>query len=332
MYGRFSLYSSQAKVENAENSCHYNGNRGDIISARDHTTGSTSASQYPRHKGQHGELDLREGYYVRDTDHPGPSDNNSSFCYGIAFFIQERKAHYTELNQRVFQPLTFLQPPNIDTQNHRNFFERLRLADLSTYNPQNSIHYHKAVMHMKKDVPDLPNMISSFFRDLKSLDNSVNKLETFVNDTIHNSFRKQSGAIHEEYRFYFECVYDVVIAVWNQILNENPNNIENAVRNLPITELREDRSGNAIRLRGFLIGEGNDEEKTKMRDIVFSIIKNEFMIEEVPNSLVSRLNLIDRMDPIRSRATEMSDALGNGTITKARCCPTIWSLIERYAL
>jgi hypothetical protein len=185
---------------------------------------------------------------------------------------------------------------------------------------------------MKKDAPELPNLITSFFRDLKSLNDSVKALETFVNDTIRNSFRRQSGAISEEYRFYFECVHDVIIAVWNRILDENPNNIEEAVRNLPITELREDRSGSGIRLRGFLIGEGSDEEKTQMRDIVFSIIKNEFMVEQIPNSLVSRLNLINRMDPIRNRATEMSDALENGTITKARCCPTIWSLIERYAL
>jgi hypothetical protein len=127
MYGQSDLYYPQAMqplVGNAKNCYHYNGNRGDIVFARDHSSGTTSASQYPRYKGQYGELtNLREGYYVPDTDHSGPSYNYSSFCYGFAFFIQERKAHYTELNQRVFQPLTFLQPPNIDTHDHRNFFE-----------------------------------------------------------------------------------------------------------------------------------------------------------------------------------------------------------------
>ena len=202
------------------------------------------------------------------------------------------------------------------------------------YNPLDSIHRDKALMHMQKDAPNLPSHLQSFFTDVESLNNSVGTLETLVNNTISNAFRKNPEAIIPEYyRYYFERVRDVAMSVWNQVLNENPRNVGEAIKNLTIEDLRVEMHDNIIRLRGFLVGEGNDEEKATMRNIVFNkIIKNETIIEQILDLNSRRPALNTRMNAIKHRANEISSKLENGTISRIKCCPTIWNLIEKYVL
>lgn len=253
-----------------------------------------------------------------------------STCYGISFFITERKTHYRELDRHVFSPLASLQPAETPN-NFLNFFHRFRI--LVYQNPSNSIHYPNALMHMRKDAPKLPDLIRTFFADIDSLNDSVDELETLVDNTIRDSFRKGPEAVTEHYTYHFEAVLDVVMSVWNKILNENPQNVLDGIRNLPIEELQETRAQNIIRLRGFLIGEGKDEELTAIRDIVFNqIIKNEPIIERIYGLFGRRPVLMKRIDEIKQGAGEISEMLESGTINTVKCCPTVWKLLEKYVL
>src|SRR5207245_11791016 len=96
----------------------------------------------------------------------------------------------------------------------------------------------KSLIHMQKKAPNLPSLLQSFFTDVESLNNNVETFETLVNNTISNAFRKNPEAIIPEYyRYYFERVRDVAMSVWNQVLNENPHNVGEAISNLPIEYL-----------------------------------------------------------------------------------------------
>lgn len=186
---------------------------------------------------------------------------------------------------------------------------------------------------MRKDAPKLPDLIRTFFADIDSLNDSVDELETLVDNTIRDSFRKGPEAVTEHYTYHFEAVLDVVMSVWNKILNENPQNVLDGIRNLPIEELQETRAQNIIRLRGFLIGEGKDEELTAIRDIVFNqIIKNEPIIERIYGLFGRRPVLMKRIDEIKQGAGEISEMLESGTINTVKCCPTVWKLLEKYVL
>ncbi|MGB7954419.1 MAG: hypothetical protein WCF23_10585 [Candidatus Nitrosopolaris sp.] len=183
----------------------------------------------------------------------GSFDYNASPCYGVAFFINERKAHYYELNEYVFSPLGVLQSAETTPTIFQNFFDRFRFM---VYHPLDSIHRDKALMHMQKDAPNLPSHLQSFFTDVESLNNSVGTLEMLVNNTISNAFRKNPEAIIPQYyRYYFERVRDVAMSAWNQVLNENPRNVGEAIRNLTIEDLHlhVEMHENIIRLRGFLV-------------------------------------------------------------------------------
>jgi hypothetical protein len=154
-----------------------------------------------------------------------------------------------------------------------------------------------------------------------------------VNNTIRDSFRKGPEAITEHYTYHFEAVRDVVMSVWNKILNENPQNVLDAIRNLPIEELQETREQNSLRLRTFLIGEGKQEELNAMREIVYNkIIKSEPIIEQILELFEHRPVLIKRIDEIKQGAGEISEMLESGTINTVKCCPTVWKLLEKYVL
>jgi hypothetical protein len=259
-------------------------------------------------------------------DYPSP-------CYGIPFFINERKTHYSELNQFVFRPLASMAVTEMDTRTGDNFFNRLRL-DAMVYDPRDIIHYGKALMHMQKDARTLPDQIESFFTCVSALNSRVDDLERLVNETIRNAFRKNPDSIVVEYYTYsFDNVRSVILSVWNQIMNENPQNISEAITNLPTSELKIEMKNNTIRLRGFLIVEEiNDDEETAIIDIVLKIIKNETFIEQILGLIKDRTTLNNKMNTIRNRSNEISSMLESGTINKVKCCPTIWNLIEKYVL
>jgi hypothetical protein len=259
-------------------------------------------------------------------DYPGT-------CYGIPFFINERKTHYSELNQFVFRPLAYMTAEEIDTNMGNNFFNKLRL-NCMVYDPRDIIHYDKALMHMQKDAPTLPDQIQSFFTSVRALNSRVDDLERLVDETIRNAFRKNPDSIVAEYYMYsFNNVHSVVLSIWNQIINENPRNISEAITNLPTSELKVEMKNNMIRLRGLLIVEGiKDDEEKAVIDIVLSIIKNETFIEQIHGLIQDRTTLNNRMNTIRNRSNEISSMLESGSINKVKCCPTIWNLIEKYVL
>lgn len=98
----------------------------------------------------------------------------------------------------------------------------------------------------------------------------------------------------------------MVMTVCNQILDENPHNFCDAIKNLPIEELKIDVAGDMIRTRVFRIGEGNDEERAEMTNIIFNkIIKNETIFSQISNmfSQSKRPELVKRMNSIKKQIT-----------------------------
>jgi hypothetical protein len=304
--------------------------------SRNHTPNPTTYFVTTCHQdSESGHDALFSNRNIHNTAGFGPFDDNTGICYGISFFIGERKTHYNELKQYVFWPLASLEPAQTDTKIFQNFFDRFRF--IMAYNPESYvIQYGKALMHMQKEAPDLPKQIGSFYKDVESLNKDVDALETLVKDTIHSAFIKNPAAtIKEYYKYSLEGVLDVVMSVWNQILNENPHNVCDAIKNLPIEELKIEVAGDTIRMRVFRIGEGNDEERAEMTDIIFNkIIKNEIIFNQISNMFrqSKRPELVKRMNSIKNRSQEISNMLDAGTIHKAKCCPTIWNLIEKYVL
>lgn len=216
----------------------------------------------------------------------------------------------------MFGPLAYIKAEEIDTNMENNFFNRLRL-NCMVYDPRDIIHYDKALMHMQKDAPTLPDQIQSFFTSVRALNSRVDDLERLVDETIRNAFRKNPDSIVAAYYMYsFNNVHSVVLSIWNQIINENPRNISEAITNLPTSELKVEMKNNMIRLRGLIVEGIKDDDEKAVIDIVLSIIKNETFIEQIYGLIQDRTTLTNRMNTIRNRSNEISSMGGSGSINK----------------
>jgi hypothetical protein len=64
-----------------------------------------------------------------------------------------------------------------------------------------------------------------------------------------------------------------------------------------------------------------------------NIIRHNTILRHLLELSQSKLTLEDRISDIRRKASEISDLIENDLYrTKAKCYPTLWSLIEQYIL
>jgi hypothetical protein len=88
-----------------------------------------------------------------------------------------------------------------------------------------------------------------------------------------------------------------------------------------------------LRLNELLIGEGNSDDRQNMKQIVNDLVMNEQILENYVQLLQNRIDLNKKTSEVRRLAFEIVKPIQNGDYdTKAKCCPTIWSLLRKYVL
>jgi hypothetical protein len=276
--------------------------------------------------------------YASDRNCPnsvGLNNNTFSFGYSIGFFINERKNHYTNLDRVVFSPLWHL---SMQIQ-HAVRFETLRLG-LSL--PTSSIHYDNAQLHMLKNAPNLPNQIRQFSSDLITYNNDIHLFSESINQTIREAFRKPSDAlVIRYYEYNVANVRDTAISAWNEIIDPNINELlitqarlDNYLSDVQKYAVDINRDSGILRVNALNIADGlYDDLQNIVAILSNNIIKNNTLFATLLSLVQRRTTLVGIANDIGSASQEISDMIQNESYTtKAKCCPTLWGLIEKYIL
>jgi hypothetical protein len=288
--------------------------------------------------------DIEYGYHNSSCDRPkstgygyctssiGNYHNYFGLGYSIPFFINERKAHYAQLDRYVFRPLAGM--PLMISQ--RRAFETLPLSPHLS-EPTNSIHYSHARLHMEKNkrARNVPTQIGELIGNLDTYNNDVQTFYTLVNLTIDRLTSIPGVQVS------FENIHTMVVSCWNQIIQDPSNNdiVTLRARLIDLTNNRTrynvniNRENNLFRLNDLLIGEGQPNDLARLEQIIReNIIINNILLSNLLGLLGTRTILMNIINEISDTSREISDTIQAGTFRKARCCPTIFTLFDKYIL
>jgi hypothetical protein len=137
------------------------------------------------------------------------SCNNDIFGFGhsVRFFINERKAHYAELDKEVFNRLATL-------KNSINENTAIGALPVRIPFPTKSIHYDNAKLHMLKYSKELPSRIEQLESDLEKYNEEAQKFIQNIGPTIAEAFVISSTAIDRiSYKYHEKHVREMVVSV-----------------------------------------------------------------------------------------------------------------------
>jgi hypothetical protein len=277
--------------------------------------------------------------------------DNIGLSYGLTFFLKERKKHYKKLNDVVFRPLSLL--TNIN--NGYNLLDSLKIGILIDESiPMDYIVYRDAMLHLKEDYPDLPEMIHNIKDKIHMHNSKVESLDKLIDRNIDNYakqyyIRPTSQLFpknnHIDYNYYQkkEVVKKVVTDSWNHIiiLIKNPIDVQsiNKMTDEYITKnIRFRKKSNPFELEiepGITIAFGKDEnELDKIREFfINNILKNEDIIQELVCIINKKISLEKDIDYIRISANDISYAIDIDYYNKkVKCCPTAMKLLRNYGI
>jgi hypothetical protein len=319
---------------NAKNSTNSSGSCRNFCTSGDTTPDFTTDSigiQYQFEQAGHANLGKVSDY--DNSNSIGTYYDYFSTNYGIAFFIRERKKHYSNLNTSVFKPLSNISNNDVRMEN-RGLFSQLTYH---IYIPIDSSHYTNALLHIQKEKSkkDLPSKMNALASEITTHNKKVESLQELINRTIVEAFKKPTT---ESYKYHFDNVRDKAMSIWAQsVLSQDTSDInmtiiQNRVENR-MEELKLKEENGILRSNEIYVGEGSSEDVENIRSGLKHTIENDSILQSLLEIMQSKKAINDKLECIARPAHEISQAIENETYRiKAKCCPTFWSLVEQYML
>jgi hypothetical protein len=133
----------------------------------------------------------------------------------LPYFSKVTNKLYKILNDYIFLHLSNLN----DTRETSSDLEKLKLI---VEIPGNTILFRTAVLHMKKDYPDMPRLITELEENLSKHNSNVDRFYTLVNNIIINKLRKPNYHDHPEIQTYIviDNIRTTCHLIWHSAINE----------------------------------------------------------------------------------------------------------------
>jgi hypothetical protein len=190
--------------------------------------------------------------------------------------------------------------------------------------------------HISVDNVDLLNEISEYKERLKLHIKNVEILPHIIDSTIKSKFIEagiypvRTGNYEDIGYYHFGDVNMQLNVTWDNFLTSG-RNIEAFVRRYNFNGLQFNEDQGYLKLGGFVVGRGNNEQRIRMRQILNEIPRNHFILNALNNLMNNKLDLDRRAQRIRNMATPLSQAITDReyrTVNR-NCCPThdpsIWN-------
>jgi hypothetical protein len=244
----------------------------------------------------------------------------------LPFFVKERKEHYRILNGNIFLPLT-------DLIDHRETSRSLDLLKFDVSIPPFTTLYHTAELHMEKDHPGLSESIKLLANNKREHNSQVDRLYILIDNIIRNSFG--------QYNIVDYNVRDLFIDYWRMFLSNTKDEFYDSdkvkdgfkkyIHNIIQIKINPDNSLQigSDKIIAYADNKGILKEIEKI--FVNDVLENDKIIIIITNILNNKIKLTTDAETIRSMATDISHMIDSDYYkTKAKCCPTGWTLLRRY--
>jgi hypothetical protein len=172
-------------------------------------------------------------------------------------------------------------------------------------------------------------------RDLQVYNNDVNDFRQLVNQAIDVLTWFPNMEVN------FGHIHTVVISSWNQVI-QDPNNNDIVTVRARLNDLTNDperyhveitEDNDFFRLNDLLIAVGPIHNVSQIELVLRqNIIQNNTLLMNLLGLIHRRVELFNTINDISNMAREISGTIQNETFRKAKCCPTFWSLVEKYIM
>ncbi len=317
--------------DNAENCDHHTINNNDIVLTNNRLSRIAATSHDIRREDKRHQLECAgEDRFVR---HPNRSGNIYDYFgnrYGIAFFIGERKDHYSNINNFIFRSIVHhrfgLQPIYTDEL----FVNLIFILPIPTESP----YYNQARMHLAIDRRDVLARIDTLLTHAEQHRRGVDRLHEIFDITVKNAFLTPTP-LGGYYNYNDDNVRYMATSLWNKCLKEHERDFIHSVRrstNGIKVDIKVEMGHGIVRFNDLLIGEDGEGELRLIESSMKKILNNQRILKAILSLSSNRRDLDHTLNQIAGELAQISNTIDDGTYkTKAKCCPTLLRMLEDYA-
>lgn len=234
--------------------------------------------------------------------------------YGIAFFINERRKHYRNLNNEIFKPLSQLNL-NKKISYSNSLFDYVKY---SIHNVKTSLFYRDSLKHLVEDRPNfnLDSKLDNLKETLENHNKEVESLEKEIPQIIKNKFRISFPTITvRQYPYTKSNIEPLLKNRFEQFYNNSTS--DKIIDNINTYSTKEtykevNFENGIIRIGGIRIAEDESLKETDVEQyikILDELIKDDFIANKLKNIKESNENLDLQINEIKQEITPIIESI-----------------------